>query len=400
MGIKGLSTLIADTCPDAMKEHPIKSYFSRNIAIDASMCMYQFLIGIRGAGIGDLTNEAGEITSHLQGLLSRTIKLLELGIKPVYVFDGKAPDLKSGELDKRKEKLKEAKEELEKAEENGDDEAKNMYFKRTVRVTRDQADEAKKMLKLMGIPVIEAPSEAEAQCAELVKTGKVFATGTEDMDALTFGTSILLRQLTNPEGKVREYNLEKILEGMDITMDQFIDICILCGCDYTDSIKGIGPKKALQYVKKYKDIEGVIKNMPAQHKVPDNFPLERVREIFKQPEVIKGDEVDLKWTEVDEKGLTEFLVTGKKFNETRIANAIDKLRASQKQASQGRLDSFFQVVGKSTSSTLEKNKKAAELAKKKGKKGASSAAAKNKAGSGTKRKREEGSSSSKKLKKE
>jgi len=342
-----------------------------------------------------LTNEAGEITSHLQGLLGRTIKLLEYGIKPVFVFDGKAPELKSGELEKRREKLKEAKEGLEKAEENGDDEAKNMYFKRTVRVSKEQTDDAKKLLKLMGIPVIEAPSEAEAQCAELAKTGKVFATGTEDMDALTFGTSVLLRQLTNPEGKVREYNLEKILEGMEITMDQFIDICILCGCDFTDSIKGIGPKKALQYIKKYNDIEGVIKNMPAQHKVPDKFPYERVREIFKKPEVIKGEEIDLKWTDVDEKGLIEFLVNDKKFNETRVANAIDKLKATYKQGSQGRLDTFFQVVGKSTSSTLDKNKKAAEDAKKKGKKGAKSKATASKAGTKRKADDEDGRSSKK-----
>jgi flap endonuclease-1 len=319
----------------------------------------------------DLTNDQGEVTSHLQGLLSRSIKLMEYGIKPVFVFDGKPPELKAGELEKRRERAKEAQEALEKATEQGDEEKMAMYSKRVMRVSKEQNEDAKKLLRLMGVPVVEAPSEAEAQCAELCKSGKVYGTGTEDMDALTFGTTILLRNLTASEARklpVQEIDLKKVLEGMAITMDQFIDICILCGCDFTDSIKGIGPKKAYMYIKKYGNIEGVIKNMPDHHKVPDLFPFEQVRKIFKQPEVTPGADVEIKFGECDEEGLTKFLVEEKKFDATRVQNAIAKLKGTRKQASQGRLDTFFPVVGKTTSSTAQKNKKAAAS---KGKKGAS-----------------------------
>src|SRR5205085_1763017 len=136
----------------------------------------------------------------------------------------------------------------------GDEERMNMLSKRTIRVSKEQTEDAKKLLQLMGVPIVEAPSEAEAQCAELCRSGKVYGTGTEDMDALTFGTTILLRHLTFSEARklpIQEIDLKKVLEGMGVTMDQFIDICILCGCDFTDSIKGIGPKKAFQYIKKY-----------------------------------------------------------------------------------------------------------------------------------------------------
>ena len=132
-----------------------------------------------------LTNNSGDVTSHLQGVFYRTLRMLDNGIKPVYVFDGAAPKLKSGELAKRRARLNEAKESLENAiqSENVDDIKK--FEKRTVRVTKEHNDDVKRLLQLLGIPIIEAPGEAEAQCAELAKSGAVYAAATEDMDSLT-----------------------------------------------------------------------------------------------------------------------------------------------------------------------------------------------------------------------
>lgn len=127
--------------------------------------------------------------------------MLEMGLKPLYVFDGKPPEMKSSELEKRKERVEQAKQEMEKAEEAGDEDRLVQLSKRTIRVSKEQAEDAKKLLRFIGVPVIEAPSEAEAQCAELAKAGLVFATGTEDMDALTFGTPTLLRHLTFSEAR-------------------------------------------------------------------------------------------------------------------------------------------------------------------------------------------------------
>lgn len=172
MGILGLSKLIADIAPFAIKESEIKNYFGRKIAVDASMCLYQFLIAVRAEG-AQLTSVDGETTSHLMGMFYRTIRMLDAGIKPVYVFDGKPPDLKSGELAKRAERREEAQKSLEKAIEAGDEAEVDKFNRRLVRVTKDHVAEAKELVRLMGVPYVEAPCEAEAQCAALVKAGEL-----------------------------------------------------------------------------------------------------------------------------------------------------------------------------------------------------------------------------------
>ena len=143
--------------------------------------MYQFLIAVRQEGGNNLTNEDGETTSHLMGMFYRTIRLMENGIKPVYVFDGKPPELKGHELSKRQEKRADAQESLEKATEAGDTENVEKFTRRLVKVTKEHGEECQKLLSLMGVPWVLAPCEAEAQCCALVKAGKVYAVGTEDM---------------------------------------------------------------------------------------------------------------------------------------------------------------------------------------------------------------------------
>ena len=131
----------------------------------------------------------------------RTIRMMENGLKPAYVFDGKPPELKGEELVKRAERRAEAEKEMEKARETGDIDRVSKLERRTVRVTAEQNEQCKSLLRAMGVPVVDAPAEAEAQCAELVRKGKVYASGTEDMDALTFGSNVLLRHLTFSEAK-------------------------------------------------------------------------------------------------------------------------------------------------------------------------------------------------------
>lgn len=166
-----------------------------------------------------------------------------------FVFEGKAPDLKREELAKRSARREGATTELEQAKESGDQAQIEKYSKRTVRVTREHNEDCKRLLRLMGVPVIEAPSEAEAQCAQLCKDGAVWGISTEDMDALTFGTNRLMRHLMAPASQkvaVMEFEYAKVLEELALAPEQFVDLCILCGCDYTDKIPGIGPVRALQ----------------------------------------------------------------------------------------------------------------------------------------------------------
>ncbi|KAI5658297.1 hypothetical protein M9H77_27090 [Catharanthus roseus] len=349
MGIKGLTKLLMEKAPNAIKEQKFESYFGRKIAIDASMSIYQFLIVVGRTGTETLTNEAGEVTSHLQGMFNRTIRLLEAGIKPVYVFDGKPPDMKKQELAKRYSKRADATEDLNQAVEAGNMEEIEKFSKRTVKVTKQHNEDCKKLLRLMGVPVVEAPCEAEAQCAALCKSGKVYAVASEDMDSLTFGAPKFLRHLMDPSSKkipVMEFEISKVLEGLKLTMDQFIDLCILCGCDYCDSIRGIGGLTALKLIDQHKSIEVILENINKErYQIPDDWPYQDARQLFKEPEVVTDDEqLELKWTAPDEEGLINFLVNENGFSIDRVTKAIEKIKASKNKGSQGRLESFFKPV--------------------------------------------------------
>lgn len=371
MGILGLSKLIADLAPAAIKENEIKNFFGRKVAIDASMSLYQFLIAVRQDGGAMMTSEDGSTTSHLMGMFYRTIRMVENGIKPVYVFDGKPPTMKAGELEKRKEKRDEAQAALEKAKEDGNMEEVDKQNRRLVKVTTEHVNDVKILLKHMGIPFVSAPCEAEAQCAELVKGGKVFAAGTEDMDALTFGTTVLLRHLTFSEARkmpIKEFHLKSVLEGFELSQDQFVDLCILLGCDYVDKIKGIGPKKAIELVKKHKNIETILDNIDkSKYPPPENWLYTEARRLFTAPDVTPASEVDIKWEKPDEEALVAYMCGEKGFAEERIRNGIRKLDKARGGATQGRLDSFFKLL---PSPTPGQNKRKAEenvgSAKKKG----------------------------------
>eukprot|EP00842_Homolaphlyctis_polyrhiza_P004933 jgi/Hompol1/5440/HPOL_001934-RA len=368
MGIQGLSKVIHEHAPSAAKDNDIKNYFGRKVAIDASMSIYQFLIAVRQNDGQQLTNDAGETTSHLMGMFYRTIRMVENGIKPCYVFDGKPPTLKSGELQKRGERRAEAQKEADAAQEAGDTENYDRFSRRTVKVTKEQNEECRRLLKLMGIPFVEAPCEAEAQCAALAKAGKVFAAGSEDMDTLTFGAPVLLRHLTFSEAKktpIAEFHTSKVLEEMELTNDEFIDLCILLGCDYCDSIKGIGPHRAVQLIKEHRNLENILSALAKKkHTLPENWPYQEARELFRNPDVLDPESVDLVWEQPDEEGIVNFLVKEKSFNEERVRKAVQKLAKKNSTATQGRLDAFFKPVAKEPSASGERSSSAGASAAK------------------------------------
>ncbi|XP_042021853.1 flap endonuclease 1 [Salvia splendens] len=370
MGIKGLTKLLADNAPKSMKEQKFESYFGRKIAIDASMSIYQFLIVVGRSGTEMLTNEAGDVTSHLQGMFSRTIRLLEAGIKPVYVFDGQPPDLKKQELAKRYSKRADATEELNNAQETGNKEDIEKFSKRTVKVTKKHNEDCKKLLRLMGVPVIEAPSEAEAQCAALCKSNKVYAVASEDMDSLTFGAPKFLRHLMDPSSKkipVMEFEVSKVLEELNLTMDQFIDFCILCGCDYCDSIRGIGGMTALKLIRQHRSIENILENINKErYQIPEEWPYQEARRLFKEPSVLTNDD-ELRWSSPDEEGLISFLVNENGFNSDRVTKAIEKIKTAKNKSSQGRLESFFKPVANTSVAVKRKETSEKNTANKKAK---------------------------------
>ncbi|KAI1939344.1 Elongation of fatty acids protein 2 [Ophidiomyces ophidiicola] len=376
MGIKHLYQIISENAPDSIKTGEIKNQFGRKVAIDASMSIYSFLIAVRSDG-QQLMNETGETTSHLMGFFYRTLRMVDNGIKPLYVFDGAPPKLKSGELAKRMARKQEAAEQHEEAKETGTAEEVEKFSRRTVRVTREHNEECKRLLKLMGIPYIDAPTEAEAQCAVLARAGKVYAAASEDMDTLCFDSPILLRHLTFSEQRkepILEIHLDRVLEGLQMDRKQFVDLCILLGCDYVDPIPKVGPNTALKMIRDHGTLEKVveaIQNDPKKkYSLPEDWPYEQARDLFFEPDVRSADhpDCDFKWDAPDVEGLVKFLVEGKGFNEDRVRSGAARLQKNLKTAQQSRLEGFFKPVAKTDAekaSMKRKHEEKLEAAKKK-----------------------------------
>lgn len=216
MGIHKLMDLLRNSSPNSIKKREIKYFSGMTLALDASMSMYQFLVSTQGISsdssfLTSLSDSEGNKTGHLLGLFNRTLLLLEHGIKPVWVFDGKPPTKKNGELLRRRKIKEEAIEKKEEAEEIGNLAEALKQQQRTTYITKKEREDAKKMLALMGIPVIQAPGEAEAQCSYMSKHNKIDAVCTEDTDCLVFGAQTMIRDVNNKKEPLTEICREKML---------------------------------------------------------------------------------------------------------------------------------------------------------------------------------------------
>lgn len=341
MGIKQLSKLIKEKCPRGVVSRKYNYFGSSKIAIDASLCIYQFLIAVRSDGMNLGFND--EATSHIIGMFYRTIKMVEAGIVPVYVFDGKAPAMKVEELKKRLERREKADKLFEIATGLENKEEMVKQEKRKVKVEQNHVDDCRRLLKLMGIPYITAVSESEAYCSFLCKQGAVKAVATEDMDALCFGAPYLLRNLNASQAKkldIDEYNLNEILKGLDISMNAFIDLCILMGCDYCDTIKGVGYKRAFEFIKKHGCIEEILKSK--KFEIPNNFDYLGARSIFKELGNIgevENFKIDFDNMSVD--GLVEYLCKEKGFDEKRVRSGMERIIKTKGRGVQKKISDFF-----------------------------------------------------------
>lgn len=301
----------------------------KTIAVDALNTLYQFLASIRQPDGTPLMNSRGEITSHLTGLLYRTSNLLNLGIKPVFVFDGEPPELKHHELERRADFKRESEEEWDRAMKEGRLEDALKHAKRTSRLTDEMLADAKMLLEYMGVPCIQAPSEGEAQCVHLCLKNEAWAVGSQDYDALLFGAPRLVKGLTlSGKMELSLVELEKTLEALGVTREQLIDVAILVGTDYNEGVRGIGPKKGVKCVKENRLSELEI-----------GFDLDEVRGLFLKPNVT--DDYEIKWGVADEAMLVEFLCRKHDFSQTRVVNAARELVERQKAFSQQSLDRWF-----------------------------------------------------------
>jgi flap endonuclease-1 len=336
---------------DIVPHHPItlEHLRGKTVAIDALNFLYQFLAIIRQRDGELLRDSKGRITSHLSGLFYRTANFVEAGIKPVYVFDGEPPVLKLKTVEQRKELREEAEREWRRALEEGRIEDARKYAQRSGRINQIMIDQAKRLLDAMGIPWVQAPSEGEAQAAHLVKRGDAWAVASQDFDSLLFGAPTLVRNLgitgrRKLPGKdaYREIapeliRLDETLQALGLAREQLIAIGILVGTDYNQGIKGIGPKKALELVKKHPDPSELLQKKDLAERFEVD-PLE-VYEIFANPKITNSYHV--KWRDPDPEAIKRLLCDEHDFSEDRVQTGIDKLLRGKAERGQTTLDRWF-----------------------------------------------------------
>lgn len=332
------------------KNISLQSLNNKTLAIDAHNTLYQFLSIIRSFDGRPLMDRSGRVTSHLNGLLYRTANFVEIGIKPVFVFDGEPPELKKKEIERRIKAKEEAVEKYRKALREGRIEEARMYSQATARLKQYMVEDSKRLLDLMGVPWIQAPSEGEAQSAYMASSGRVWAAASQDYDSLLFGAPRLIRNIAITgrrklprrkayiEVEPEIVELERVLRELDIDREQLITIAILVGTDFNpEGIKGIGPKRALSLVRKYRTLEQVVKQFDAS-----NFPVEprEIMEIFLNPRVT--DEYTLSWKKPNVEGAIAFLCGERDFSEKRVRKAVEKmLSVHKKQEAKASLDKWF-----------------------------------------------------------
>ena len=335
---------------DLIPKNPIKleDLAGKIIAIDAYNAIYQFLSIIRQPDGTPLKDSTGKVTSHLSGLFYRTSNLIEMGIKPIYVFDGESPSLKAVEIERRRQVKVKAVAHYEKAAEKGDTEKMFMYAQASTSMKDYMLSDSQKLLGLMGLPWVQAPGEGEAQAAHMNKKGDADYCASQDYDSLLFGACKLLRNVTisgrRRRGKVmievvpEVVELPKTLHECSLTQEQLIDVGILIGTDFNpDGVKGIGPKTALKLIKQY----GTLKNaLPHIENVTFADKIDEIREIFLCPKVT--DIYKLEWKEPDQVGLVDFMSRQKEFGEERIKKSIERMTAgSKKQKGKVSLEKWF-----------------------------------------------------------
>ncbi len=334
------------------KEIKLSDLKGKVLCIDAYNILYQFLSSIRQIDGTPLMDEKQRVTSHLSGILYRNVALLSEGIKLAYVFDGKSPELKSKTYKKREKGRDVAKGKYEQAKQVEDITAMKRYSSQLIRLNDEMINESKELLKALGIAVIQAPSEGEAEAAYLARKKEVFAAVSQDYDSLLFGAPKLIRNLTlarkrkTISGYVEVYpeliELKHVLDYLGINLDQLICLGILVGTDYNPrGIFRIGQKKALEIVKKYKQpvlifkhVEELIKNLPEK----DQFDWKEIFELFHKHNV---KDAEIEFGKIDENKIREILIKRHGFSEKRVEKQIERLRDIKEKQKQKGLDKWF-----------------------------------------------------------
>ncbi|MBD3210064.1 flap endonuclease-1 [Candidatus Micrarchaeota archaeon] len=330
----------------------LQSLSGKKVAIDSFNMLYQFLASIRQEDGTPLMDYSGNITAHLSGLFYRTCRFMEHGLRPVFVFDGEAPEFKEKTLEERAEAKKTAKKKWKEALEEEKLEEARKYAQGTSRLTSEMVEESKELVEALGLPVVQAPQDGEAQAAMMVRQGLADATASQDYDALMFGSPYLLRNLSiTGRRKVPRQNryvmvepeiisLEETLQTLEIGRAGLIFIGLLDGTDFNEGIKGVGPKTGLKIAKEVETLDELIDYVKEKYDYQFEVDIEAVFNLFLDPPYTPVDK--LEWKDVDREAVTELLVEKHDFSEDRVESSLDDvIEQTRERNSQKSLDEWF-----------------------------------------------------------
>jgi flap endonuclease-1 len=324
----------------------LDDFSGKVLAIDGFNTLYQFLAIIRQPDGTPLMDRLGRVTSHLSGLIYRLSNFVAAGIKPVFVFDGEPPKLKARTVEARVEVKRRAEREWHEAVEMGDLATARTKAMQTSRLTGEMVDQSKRLLGLLGIPWIQAPGEGEAQASAMARDGVAYAAASQDYDSLLFGSPRLVKNLAitgrrklprkdiyvdlQPE----EIRLEDTLAALGVTREQLVDMAILIGTDFNEGVKGVGPKKALNLIKKHGSLEPALGELGVDIEAKDE-----VRSIFLEPKVLS--QLRVEFHDPDADGVRAMLCNEFAFSPDRIGQALSKFAEARGQQKQRSLDTWF-----------------------------------------------------------
>lgn len=329
------------------KEIAIDDLRGKTLAIDGYNMLYQFLTTIRGPDGSPLTDRHGNVTSHLIGLFSRTTNLLGKGVKLIFVFDGKMPELKRKEIERRKELKMSAQAQFDAAKEREDVSEMKKYAGRTAKLTPEMVQQAKQLLDALGVPWLDAPSEGEAQASALVKQGHAWAVVSQDADALLYEAPRIIKNLAisgkrKLPGRMATIQVEPeliehktVLQTLDLDLLQLRALALLIGTDYNPGgIKGIGPKKGLALVQQHNhDFAALFSAAHWNEHI--ETPWQEVLRVFEEMPVV--DPETIHFGRVDASAVHALLVDHHDFSEERVSSALERI---SKNAQRG-LGDFF-----------------------------------------------------------
>ena len=292
------------------------------VAVDAHNWLYRYLTTtVKWTDSETYTTADGTEVANLVGIVQGLPKFFENDVTPVMVFDGGPSELKDDEIESRREQRRSYEEQLETAREEGDAVAIAQLESRTQRLTPTIQETSRELLRLLDVPIVEAPAEGEAQAAHMVKRGDADYVGSEDYDALLFGAPLTLRQLTS-KGDPELMDLEATLDHHDLTLEQLIDAAILIGTDFNEGVSGIGPKTALSEIADHGDLWSVLEARGDHIEHGD-----RVRQLFRDPNVTDDYEFETA-LEPDLSAAREYVTDEWEIDADEVARGFERIEES------------------------------------------------------------------------